>query len=59
MIYNIGYDHILNSDKSLKYNLTKIFDNQSNIYFDYVHTNKYGSKIIGEELKKILDIQNN
>ena len=59
MIYKIGYNHILNSDKSIKYNLTKIFDNQSNIYLDYVHTNKYGSKIIGEELKKILDTENN
>jgi hypothetical protein len=59
MIYKIGYAEILNLDRSVKYNLTNIFDNQSNIYFDYVHTNKYGSKIIGKELRKILDVEKN
>ena len=59
MIYKIGYAEILNLDRSLKYNLTNIFDNQSNIYFDDVHTNKYGSEIIGSELRKILDIEKN
>ena len=50
---------ILNLDKSLKYNLSNIFDNQSNIYFDAVHFNKYGSEIIGKELRKILDFKKN
>ncbi len=59
MIYKIGYTEILNLDKSLKYNLNNIFDNQSDVYFDYVHTNKYGSKIIGKELRKILDVEKN
>ena len=59
MIYKIGYAEILNFNRSVKYNLTNIFDNQSNIYFDYVHTNKYGSKIIGKELRKILDVEKN
>ena len=59
MIYKIGYAEILNLDRSLKYNLTNIFDNQSNIYFDDVHTNKYGSEIIGRHLRKILDIEKN
>lgn len=59
MIYKIGYAEMLNLDRSLKYNLNNIFDNQSNIYFDYVHTNKYGSEIIGKELRKILDFEKN
>jgi hypothetical protein len=57
IIYKIGYAEILNLDRSIKYNLNNIFDNQSNIYFDHVHTNKYGSEIIGRELRKILDIE--
>ena len=59
MIYKIGYAEILNLDRSVKYSLTNIFDNQSNIYFDFVHTNKYGSEIIGKELRKILDVEKN
>ena len=59
MIYKIGYAEILNLDRSVKYSLTNIFDNQSNIYFDFVHTNKYGSEIIGKELRKILDFKKN
>lgn len=59
MTYKIGYAEILNLDRSIKYNLTNIFDNQSNIYFDNVHTNKYGSEIIGKELRKILDVEKN
>ena len=35
-------------------NLSNIFDNQPGIYFDYVHSNKVGSKIIGESLRKII-----
>jgi hypothetical protein len=59
MIYKIGYAEILNLDRSLKYDLNNLFDNQSNIYFDYAHTNKYGSEIIGKELRKILDVEKN
>lgn len=59
LVYKIGYAEMLNLDRSLKYNLNNIFDNQSNIYFDYVHTNKYGSEIIGKELRKILDFEKN
>ena len=59
MIYKIGYAEILNLDRSLMYDLNNIFDNKSNIYFDYVHTNKYGSEIIGKELRKILDVEKN
>jgi hypothetical protein len=59
VIYKIGYAEISNLDRSIKYNLINIFDNQSNIYFDHVHTNKYGSEIIGKELRKILDIEKN
>jgi hypothetical protein len=59
MIYKIGYAEILNLDRSVKYSLINIFDNQSNIYFDFVHTNKYGSEIIGKELRKILDVEKN
>lgn len=59
MIYKVGYAEILNLDRSVKYNLSNIFDNQSNIYIDYVHFNKYGSEIIGKELRKILDFEKN
>lgn len=59
LTFKIGYAEILNLDKFAPYDLTNIFDNQSGIYFDGIHTNKYGSKIIGEELKKILDIEKN
>ena len=59
VIYKIGYAEISNLDRSIKYNLINIFDNQSNIYFDHVHTNKYRSEIIGKELRKILDIEKN
>ena len=59
MIHKIGYTEILNFDSSATYNLSNIFDNQSNIYIDYVHFNKYGSEIIGKELRKILDFKKN
>ena len=52
-VYELGYNYLISNVKNI-YNLVDIFDNQSNIYLDYVHTNKVGSKIIGEELMKIL-----
>ncbi len=52
-VYQTGYERIFETNTNIK-NLIKIFDNQSGIYFDYVHTNKKGSKIIGENLKKII-----
>jgi hypothetical protein len=58
MITKLGYNEILNLSRQTK-SLTNIFDNQSNIYFDYVHTNKYGSEIIGKELRKILNFEKN
>ena len=50
-VYELGYNYLVSNVKNI-YNLVDIFDNQSNIYLDYVHTNKVGSKIIGEELRK-------
>ena len=55
-IYQIGFERILSSDKNI-YNLTNILDNQSDTYFDYVHVNKKGIKIIGEKFRKILEIE--
>ena len=52
-IYKTGYKKIINSNNDI-YDLTKIFDSQNNIYFDYVHTNKLGSEIIGNNLMNIL-----
>ena len=56
MIYQLGYDEILNLNRPNK-NFINIFDNHNSIYFDDVHTNKYGSQIIGKELKKILNFK--
>ena len=36
------------------HDLTKIFDNQNEIYFDDAHTNIIGSKILGKEIFKII-----
>ncbi len=52
-IYEIGYNHIFSNDKEA-FNLTNIFDNHSELYFDYVHSNKKGSKLIAIELLNIL-----
>jgi hypothetical protein len=54
MILETGYKKIILSDKKI-YDLKNIFDDKSNIYFDYVHSNKYGSEIIGNNLRKILN----
>jgi hypothetical protein len=52
-VYQVGYNEIIKSNNDI-INLTNIFDNQSGIYLDYVHSNKVGSKIIGESLRKII-----
>ena len=52
-IYQIGYNEIIKSNNDV-INLTNIFDDQSGIYFDYVHSNKVASKIIGESLRKVI-----
>jgi len=52
-VYRIGYSEIIKSNNDIR-NLTNIFDNNSGIYFDGVHTNKVGAKIIGKNLRKII-----
>ena len=52
-VYQVGYNEIIKSNNDIV-NLSNIFDNQPGIYFDYVHSNKVGSKIIGESLRKII-----
>ena len=51
-IFEYGYDLILNDEDV--HDLTKIFDNQNEIYFDDAHTNIIGSKILGKEIFKII-----
>lgn len=58
MVYKLGFNEIINLSSQTK-SLINIFDNQSNIYFDYVHTNKYGSEIIAKQFIKILNFGKN
>ena len=51
-IFEYGYNLILN-DVDV-YDLSGIFDNKNEIYFDDAHTNITGSKILGEEIFKII-----
>jgi len=51
-IFEYGYNLILNDEDV--YDLSGIFDNKNEIYFDDAHTNITGSKILGEEIFKII-----
>ena len=53
-IYEMGYNRIIESSNKI-YDLRSILDRKSGTYFDYVHSNKTGSKIIGVALKNILN----
>ena len=57
-IYELGYKKILSKDNEI-FDLSTIFDNNDYTYLDYVHFNKIGSKIIGENLIEILKNQLN
>ena len=48
------YNRIIESSNKI-YDLRSILDRKSGTYFDYVHSNKTGSKIIGVALKNILN----
>ena len=52
-ILDIGYQKILSEDNI--YNLSNIFDNKKNIHFDTIHSNKFGSEIIANNLKIIIE----
>ena len=47
-----GYEILLENDDV--YDLTKIYDNQNEIFVDDAHTNKFGSEILGKEIMKII-----
>ena len=53
-IYEYGYNLILNDEDV--HDLTKIFDDQNEIFYDDVHTNKTGSKILGENIFNIIKL---
>ena len=52
-LYDYAYNYILSKEDNVL-NFSNLFDNQDNIFFDYVRLNKYGIKIISEELKKLI-----
>ena len=47
-----GYEILLENDDV--YDLTKIYNNQNEIFVDDAHTNKFGSEILGKEIMKII-----
>jgi hypothetical protein len=52
-LYDYAYNYILSKEDNVL-NFSNLFDNQDNIFFDYVRLNKYGIEIISEELKKLI-----
>lgn len=52
-----GYT-ILANDTKISYNLSDIFNNKDNIYFDEVHFNKEGARIVADNFKIILNKKN-
>ena len=51
-IYQKGYEKITEDKDIIR--LENIFDKKKNIYIDDVHFDKYGSELIGMNLKKYL-----
>ena len=52
-LYKYGYEVIKKQNSDI-IDLSNIFNGKENLFFDSVHFNKYGSKIIGENILAIL-----
>ena len=54
-VYSKGYDYIFRKAGGEVLDATHLFEGQGNVFIDFVHFNKRGSKLIGEYIKAHLD----